>query len=101
MSINRSIKKTIALVLAAGAVALAIQIAAAPVAAGASGRPARIAHSQDIANAIPPILPRESASQLKAREAWEAVVFFSDPPAGAPYSNADMNAYASASNGGS
>jgi hypothetical protein len=100
MSINRPIKKLIAVVLAAGAVALAVQVAAAPVAAGASGQSAQVAHNQGNANGIPPILPRESASHLRALEAWEAVEFFSDPPANAHYSNADMNAYASASNGG-
>jgi hypothetical protein len=93
MSINPSIKKLIAVVLAAGAVALAVQIAAAPVAAGASGRSAQVAHNQGNANRIPPILPRESASHLRAVEAWEAVEFFSDPPAGAHYSNAEFNAY--------
>ena len=66
MSINRPIKKLIALVLAAGVVALAVQIAAAPVAAGDSGHSARVAHNHGNANGIPPILPRESASHLRA-----------------------------------
>lgn len=93
MSINQPIKKMIALVLAAAAVALAVQIGAAPVAAGASGQSAHVAHDQG--NGMPPILPRESASHLAALEAWEAVEFFSDPPANAHYSNAEFNAYGS------
>lgn len=101
MRIKRPIKRMIALGLAVGAVAVGVEVGAQSVAAGASGQSGSIAHSQGNPNALPPILPRESASQLAALEAWEAVEFFSDPPASAHYSNAEMNAYATARNSGS
>ena len=94
MSLNYSLKKLIAVMLAGAAVAAGVAFAAQR-ATGDTGQPARAAHNQSNANGIPPILPRESASQLAARDRWEAVEFFSDPPATAPYSNAEFNAYGS------
>ena len=92
MSFNCSLQKLIAVMLAGASVAAGIAFGAQP-ATGDTGRPARIAHNQSNANGMPPILPRETASQLAALERWEAVEFFSDPPATAPYSNAEFNAY--------
>lgn len=92
---SRAIKKLIVLALAAGAVAVAVQFGAQAGAAADTGRSAPIAHKQDNPNSMPPILARQSRAQLAALEAWEAVEFFSDPPPGARYSNAGMNAYGS------
>jgi hypothetical protein len=93
MPVSRPIKKLIVLVLAAGAVAVAVLSGAQAGAAGDTQRSAQIAHNQDNPNSMPPILARQSRSQLAALEAWEAVEFFSDPAPGARYSNAEMNAY--------
>src|SRR5215831_19012551 len=93
MSINYSLKKLLAVVVAAAAVAVAVLAGAHGAFAGDSGQSTRGAHNGGYPNAVPPILPRESASQLAALEAWEAVEFYSDPPPNAPYSNAEMNAY--------
>jgi hypothetical protein len=95
MPVSRSVKKSIALVFAAGAIAVAAAFGAQAAAGGDTGRSAPIAHSQDMSNSVPPILARQSRSQLEALEAWEAVEFFSDPPPTARYSNAEMNAYGS------
>jgi hypothetical protein len=93
MPVSRQVKQLIVLVLAAGAVAVAVQFGAQASAAGDTGRSAQIAHHQDNSNSMPPILARQSRSQLAALEAWEAVEFFSDPAPGARYSNTEMNAY--------
>jgi hypothetical protein len=90
MSINYSLKKLLAVGLAAAAVAVAVLVGAQGAFAGGSGKSTSAAQNS---NAMPPILAPQSASQLAALEAWEAVEFRSDPPASAPYSNAEMNAY--------
>jgi hypothetical protein len=95
MPASRSIKKAIALVLVAGAVAGVVALGAHGAAAGDTGRSAQVAENQNNPNSVPPILARESRSHLAALEAWEAVEFFSDPPPSAPYSSAEMNAYGS------
>lgn len=95
MPASRSIKKAIALVLAAGAFGGVVALGAHGAAAGDAGRSAQIAQNQDNPNSVPPILARESRSQLAALEAWEAVEFFSDPAPSARYSGAEMNAYGS------
>ena len=97
MSISRRVKVLIALVLTASAVAAAVQFGAQSAAAGDNGGSAQIAHHRGASNSVPPILPRESRSQLAAREAWEAVEFFSDPAPTARYSPAEMNAYGTSS----
>ena len=94
MPINRSVKKLIALALAAGAVAVAAQISAQPVAAGASDQPAGIVNNQGNPNAVPPILAPAGSSSLAGLEGWELGQFSLDPPASGSYSNAEMNAYA-------
>ena len=94
MPLNHSLKKLIAVMLAGAAVAAVVEFGVQR-ATGDTGRPARIAHNRSNANAVP-ILPRETASQLAALERWEAVEFRFDPPANAPYSSAEFNAYGSA-----
>ena len=93
MFVNLRIKKVVAVALAAG-VGLAVQISAQPVAARAKGQPASITNSRGDPNAVPPILPSVSSSQLAALDAWESVEFSDDPPASGRYSLAEMNAYA-------
>ena len=95
MPLNRSFKKSTAVMLAGVAVSAGV-VFGAQSATGDTGGPARIAHTQCNANAMAPILPPQSASQLAALERWEAVEFLSDPPANAPYSSAEFNAYGSA-----
>ena len=90
MSLSRPLKKLIALALAAGAVGVAVQFGAQGAAARATGCSAQIAHDGGSPNSVPPILPRESRSQLAALEAWEAVEFLSDPGPTARYSDAEM-----------
>ena len=92
MSFNRSLRKLIAVMLAGASVAAGIAFGAQP-ATGDTARPASVANDESNANGMPAILPRETASQLAALERWEAVEFFSDPPASAPYSSAEFNAY--------
>jgi cell division protein FtsN len=99
MSINRSIKKVLALVLVVAAVAAVVvtQIGGRSVAAGAGHRPAASTRAnQGSPNAVPPILPRESASQIAALDAWEGAQFKVDPSANGRYSRAEMNAYGTA-----
>lgn len=94
MSIDRLIKKVFVLALAAGALGAATQIGATPVAVGAGGQPAGIAHNQGNPNAVPPILAPVRSSELAGLEAAELRQFSSDPPSSGRYSNAEMNAYA-------
>jgi hypothetical protein len=98
MSTNRSIKKVLALMLVAAAVAAVVvtQVGGHSVAAGASDRPsASTASNQGSPNAVPPILPRESASHLAALDAWGAAESHSQGTNGR-YSRAEMNAYGTA-----
>ena len=99
MSINRSIKKVLALVLVAVAVAAVVvtQVGGHSVAAGAGDRPAASTGAgHGSPNAVPPILPRASASHLAAIDAWEAAEFHSQSGTNGRYSRAEMNAYGTA-----
>jgi hypothetical protein len=96
MPVNRSVKKMFAVVLAAGAVAVAVQFGAQG-AAGATGPSARSVHNQGNPNAVPPILRPARASELAAihrAEAQQAAALSYSAPAGARYSSADTDAYA-------
>jgi hypothetical protein len=114
MPVNRRITKFIPLALAAVAVAAPAGFAAQPV--GVAGQPATGAqpvgarvdpgrlcttiNERGYPNAVPPILTPPPCSALVAidrQEAFEGREFWSDPPATARYSKADMNAYASKS----
>ena len=95
MPSNRQVKKLLALVLAGAAVAMAAVTGAQ--ALGASGRQASpTAQSRGYPHAVPPILRRLRPSELAELtrvEAQEAQAFYSDPPATARYSSAELNAY--------
>lgn len=127
MPVNRRFTKFVPLALAAVAVAAPAAIAAQPVgvagqattdsqrvgvagqaATGAQpvgarvdpGRLCTTTNERGYPNAVPPILPPTPCSALVAsrrEQAFEGQEFWSDPPATAPYSKAEMNAYASKS----
>jgi hypothetical protein len=98
MHVHRPAKQMIAVTLAVGAVATAVQIGAQPVGAQARARPACTTISaQGNPNAVPPILPPAPCSDLPAirrAEAVEGREFFYHLPATARYSPAEMDAYA-------
>ena len=99
MSINRHTKKVLALVLVAAAVAAVVvtQIGGRSVARGAGARPAASTRvDQGSPNAVPPILQRQSASQVAALDEWGAAQFRLVPSANGRYSRTEMNAYGTA-----
>lgn len=114
MPVNRRITKFIPVALTAVAVAAPAGFAAQPVgvagqaATGAQpvgarvdpGRLCTTTNERGYPNAVPPILPPTPCSALVAsrrEQAFEGREFWSDPPATARYSKAEMNAYASKS----
>jgi hypothetical protein len=98
MLINRRFKKSIALTLAAAALAAAMEIAAQPAGARTvTGPVCTTTHERGYPDAVPPILPPPPCSALKLierEEAFESQEFWYDPPASAPYSDVEMNVFA-------
>jgi hypothetical protein len=95
MPTNRPVKRLIALVLTTGAVVGGAQIGTQAVGA----QPVNATtDNQGNPSAVPPILrparPSELA-QIRRAEAQERAKFYYRPPAGARYSNAEMDAFAS------
>jgi hypothetical protein len=100
MPTNRPVKKLIALVLAAGTIVAGSEASMQAVAA----RPvSATTDNQGNPSAVPPILrparPSELA-EIRRAEAQERVRFYYRLPAGARYSNAEMDAFASEGYGG-
>jgi hypothetical protein len=97
--INRRFKNSLAVALAAAGLAAATAVAAHPAGARTvSGALCTTTHERGYPEAVPPILPPPPCSALgliRQQEAFEATEFWSDPPAHARYSDAEMNAYAS------
>jgi hypothetical protein len=98
MSVNRQIKKMMALVLGGAAVAVAAQTSApAPGARADTGPVSAAAGNQGIPDAVPPILaplrPTELAQMRRAEaQQWQALSY--RLPASARYSNTEMNVFA-------
>jgi hypothetical protein len=98
MSINRSVKVSIALVLGGAAVVAAAQSGTQAVGAQSGARPvSAAADNQGNPDAGPPILPPLRPSELAAMrraeaQQWRALSY--RLPAGARYSNAEMNVFA-------
>jgi hypothetical protein len=98
MSINRSVKVSIALVLGGAAVVAAAQSGTRALGAQQGVQPVSAATDNGgNLNAVPPILARLSPSQLaEVRRAeaqqWQALSY--RLPAGARYSDAEMNVFA-------
>ena len=105
MPTNQSIKKVFALTLVSTAVAAAAQAGAQPAAARDRALPVCAAgHEPGYPEAVPPILPPIRCSDLSAlrrAEAQKSVAFRYQLPADAPWSDAEMNAYASGGGSGS
>jgi hypothetical protein len=98
MSINRAVKVSIALVLGGAAVVAAAQSGTQALGTQPGARPVSVAaDNQSNPNAVPPILPPLSPSELaEVRRAeaqqWQALSYHL--PAGARYSDAEMNVFA-------
>jgi hypothetical protein len=93
MSTHRPIKTLLALMLAAAAI-LATETSAQAVGAQCG---VETADNQGDPNAVPPILRPARASELaeiRLAEAQQQQRFYYRPPAGALYSDAEMNAFA-------
>lgn len=106
MPVNRSVKKFVALVLAAAAVVAVLavtQVGGHSVAAGAGNRgAASIAHNQGNPDAVPPILRPATRSELaEMAEAREGREFYYELPASARYSGAVFSVFAKQGRGGS
>jgi hypothetical protein len=103
MTVGRSVKKALVLVVAGGALAAAILVGDLPVASGAARESASLSDGRGNPNAVPPILRAASASELAAirrQEARAADAFSYRLPLTAPYSDAEMDAYAIVCSGG-
>jgi len=102
---NHSIKQVLALTLASTAVAAAAQVGAQPAAARDRALPVCASGDQPgYPEAVPPILPPIRCSDLPAirrAEARKSAAFRYRLPADAPWSDAEMNAYASGGGSGS
>src|SRR6476620_11355670 len=98
MRVNRPVKKMIALVLGGAAVAMATVTGAQALSAQPGARAATVAADNGgNPNAVPPILPPLSPSEIaemRRAEAqqWQALSY--RLPAGARYSMAEMNGFA-------
>ena len=101
MPSKRRLTKFIALPLVGAALAAGTAIGAPPVGAHAgTGGLCSMTSERGYPNAVPPILARPPCSALvaiKQQEAFDGQRFWSDPPANARYSNAEMKAYGSKS----
>ena len=98
MPINLRVKVSIALVLGGAAVVVAAQSGTQALGAQPGARPvSAVAENQGNPNAVPPILPPLRPSELaEVRRAeaqqWQALSY--RLPAGARYSNAEMDVFA-------
>ena len=97
MPINRLVEKLIAFMLGGVAVAVAAQTSAQALAAQPGARSVIAAADQGNPNAVPPILaplrPSELAEVRRAEaQQWQALSY--RLPAGARYSNAEMDVFA-------
>jgi len=98
MSVNRSVKVSIALVLGAAAVAVAAVAGAEAAGARPGAQAVTVAAAgQGNIRAVPPMLAPLRASELAAvrraeAQQWQALSY--RLPAGARYSNAEMNVFA-------
>jgi hypothetical protein len=98
MSVNRRVKKMIALVLGGAAIAVAAQTGAPALAAQTDAGPMSAAiGGQGNPDAVPPLLarlrPAELAVMRRAEaQQWQALSY--RLPAGARYSMAEMNVFA-------
>jgi len=98
MSINRRVKVSIALVLGGAAVVAAAQSGTPALGARPGARPvSAAADNRGNPDAVPPLLARLRPSELAAMrraeaQQWRALSY--RLPAGARYSNADMNVFA-------
>jgi len=96
--VNRPVKKLIALVLGGAAVAIATQTSAQALSAQPGARAANAAaDGQGNPNAEPPILPPVRPSEraeIRRGEAQKQQEFSYHLPAGARYSNTEMDVFA-------
>jgi hypothetical protein len=97
MCVNRAVKRLIVLVLGGAAVVAAAQSGTPVLAAPADAGPVSAASGQGNPRAVPPILaplrPSELAVMRRAEaQQWQALSY--RLPAGARYSNAEMNVFA-------
>jgi hypothetical protein len=96
MSIYRLTKRWTAVALAGAALVADETIGPQALAKGSGGRSASVsAHNQGYPDAVPPILPTESPSELAQLEASEREQFSHSDHSNAPYNDVDMNAFSS------